>query len=84
MKDIEEIIQSIPGEDKVLYDRTKIERLYVQFQNRKIDDAKGGGRNQKPDWRQEDSSSGAGTESCRKNTKKSWNLSVGSIPMSSA
>ena len=40
MKDIEEIIQSIPGEDKVLYDRTKIERLYVQFQNRKIDDAK--------------------------------------------
>lgn len=40
MKDIEEIIQSIPGEDKVLYDRKKIEQLYMQFQNRKIDDAK--------------------------------------------
>ena len=40
MKDIEEIIQSIPGEDKVLYDRKKIEQLYMQFQNRKIDDEK--------------------------------------------
>ncbi|MGI6007370.1 MAG: aldolase catalytic domain-containing protein [Ruminococcus sp.] len=40
MKDIEEIIRSIPEEDKILYDRKKIEQLYVQFQNRKIDDEK--------------------------------------------
>ncbi|MGI6011842.1 MAG: aldolase catalytic domain-containing protein [Ruminococcus sp.] len=40
MKDIEEIIRSIPEDDKVLYDRQKIERLYVQFQSRKIDDEK--------------------------------------------
>lgn len=40
MKDIEEIIRSIPEEDKVLYDRRKIEQLYVRFQSRKIDDEK--------------------------------------------
>ena len=38
MKDIERIIQSIPEEYKVLYDRPLIEQLYTQFQSRKIDD----------------------------------------------
>ena len=39
MKDIEKIIQSIPDEYKVLYDRELIEQLYVQFQSKKIDDS---------------------------------------------
>ena len=39
MKDIEKIIQSIPEEYKVLYDRELIEQLYVQFQSKKIDDS---------------------------------------------
>ena len=39
MKDIEKIIQSIPGKHKVLYDRGLIERLYTQFQSKKIDDS---------------------------------------------
>ncbi len=38
MKDIERIIQSIPEEYKVLYDRELIEQLYSQFQSKKIDD----------------------------------------------
>ncbi len=38
MKDIERIIQSIPGENRILYDKQLIERLYTQFQSRKIDD----------------------------------------------
>ncbi|MFR9113018.1 MAG: HAD hydrolase-like protein [Acutalibacteraceae bacterium] len=38
MKDIETIIQSIPKEYKILYDQDLIERLYTQFQSRKIDD----------------------------------------------
>ena len=38
MKDIEKIIQSIPEEYKVLYDRSLAERLYSRFQSRKIDD----------------------------------------------
>lgn len=38
MKDIEKIIQSIPEEYRILYDRTLIERLYTQFQSKKIDD----------------------------------------------
>lgn len=38
MKDIEKIIQSIPDAYKVLYDRSLIEQLYIQFQSRKIDD----------------------------------------------
>lgn len=39
MKDIDKIIQSIPEDYKVLYDRGLIERLYTQFQSRKIDDS---------------------------------------------
>lgn len=39
MKDIETIIQSIPEEYKVLYDRRLIERLYAQFQSKAIDDS---------------------------------------------
>ena len=39
MKDIEKIIQSIPQDYKVLYDRRLIERLYSRFQSRKIDDS---------------------------------------------
>lgn len=38
MKDIEKIIQSIPGRYKVLYDRNLIKELYTQFQSRKIED----------------------------------------------
>lgn len=38
MKDIEKIIQSIPGKHKVLYDRALIEQLYTRFQSKKIDD----------------------------------------------
>lgn len=38
MKDIEKIIQSIPEEYRVLYDRQLIEQLYTRFQSRKIDD----------------------------------------------
>ncbi len=38
MKDIEEIIQSIPEDYRVLYDKTLIEKLYNQFQSKKIDD----------------------------------------------
>ena len=38
MKDIKKIIQSIPEEYKVLYDRRLIEQLYSQFQSKKIDD----------------------------------------------
>lgn len=39
MKDIEKIIQSIPEDYKVLYDRRLIERLYTQFQSKAIDDS---------------------------------------------
>ena len=39
MKDIDKIIQSIPEDYKVLYDQRLIERLYTQFQSRKIDDS---------------------------------------------
>lgn len=39
MKDIEKIIQSIPEEYKILYDRELIEQLYVQYQSREIDDS---------------------------------------------
>lgn len=39
MKDIEKIIQSIPSQYRVLYDRKLIEQLYAQFQSRKIDDS---------------------------------------------
>lgn len=39
MKDIEKIIQSIPAQYRVLYDRRLIEQLYTQFQSRKIDDS---------------------------------------------
>ncbi|MGI5894060.1 MAG: aldolase catalytic domain-containing protein [Candidatus Merdivicinus sp.] len=38
MKDIEKIIQSIPEEYRILYDRELIEELYMQYQSRKIDD----------------------------------------------
>ncbi len=38
MKDIEKIIQSIPEQAKILYDQKLIERLYAQFQSKKIDD----------------------------------------------
>ena len=37
-KDMEKIIQSIPRKSRVLYDQQLIERLYSQFQSRKIDD----------------------------------------------
>ena len=40
MRDIETIIQSIPPESKVLFDKKRIERLYTQFQSRKIDDSR--------------------------------------------
>lgn len=39
MKDIEKIIQSIPEEYKVLYDRSLVERLYAQYQSKSIDDS---------------------------------------------
>lgn len=39
MKGIEKIIQAIPKEAKVLYDQALIERLYLDFQNQKIDDS---------------------------------------------
>lgn len=39
MKDIDKIIQSHPEDYKVLYDQRLIERLYTQFQSRKIDDS---------------------------------------------
>ncbi len=39
MKDIEKIIQSIPEDYKVLYDRKLIERLYAQYQSKAIDDS---------------------------------------------
>ncbi len=39
MKDIEKIIQSIPEDSKILYDQKLIERLYTQFQSKKIDDS---------------------------------------------
>lgn len=38
-KDIERIIQSIPGESKVVFDKKLIERLYLQYQSNKIDDS---------------------------------------------
>ncbi len=41
MKDIKSIIQSIPPEYKVLYDKELIEALYSEYQSRKIDDSKG-------------------------------------------
>lgn len=41
MKDIEKIIQSIPEDYKVLYDRKLAERLYAQFQSKSIDDSAG-------------------------------------------
>lgn len=39
MNDIEKIIQSIPEDYKVLYDRKLVERLYVQYQSKSIDDS---------------------------------------------
>ena len=39
MKDIEKIIQSIPGEYKILYDQKLIEQLYAKYQSNKIDDS---------------------------------------------
>lgn len=39
MKDIEKIIQSIPEDYKVLYDRKLAERLYAQYQSKSIDDS---------------------------------------------
>ena len=38
MKDIEKIILSIPDEDKAIYDKKLIEKLYTEFQSKKIDD----------------------------------------------
>ena len=40
MKDIEKIILSIPKERGVLFDKKLIEELYLQYQNRSIDDHK--------------------------------------------
>ena len=40
MKDIERIIQSIPEEYKVLYHKPLIEKLYLQYQSRRIDDSR--------------------------------------------
>ena len=39
MKDIEKIIQSIPEQAKMVYDRGVIERLYTQYQSQTIDDS---------------------------------------------
>lgn len=39
MKDIEKIIQSIPEDYKVLYDRKLVERLYARYQSKTIDDS---------------------------------------------
>ena len=38
-KDIEKIIQSIPAENKVVFNKKLIERLYMEYQNNKIDDS---------------------------------------------
>ncbi len=38
MKDIKQIIQSIPPKSKILYDKALIEQLYTQYQSKDIDD----------------------------------------------
>jgi len=39
MKDIENIVFSIPKEERCLYNKTIIEQLYLDYQNKKIDDS---------------------------------------------
>lgn len=38
MKNIEEIIKLIPKQERAIYNKKLIEELYIEFQNRKIDD----------------------------------------------
>lgn len=38
MKDIENIIISIPEEEKIVFNQKLVEQLYINYQNRKIDD----------------------------------------------
>ena len=38
MKNIEEIIRSIPKEERPIYNKKLIEELYIEYQNKKIDD----------------------------------------------
>lgn len=40
MKNIEEIVKLIPKDERAIYNKKLIEELYIEFQNRKIDDQK--------------------------------------------